>query len=247
MSVSDYADNTDYSSLTNFTFGIVTSSSTSTNLQTIVDSIQEEFLFDPHCFEILIVGGNHSFEQDNFRIIPVDESKRKGWITRKKNIITELAKFDQIVYMHDYIKLDKGWYKNFLGMKYDLCMTPIKNQDGTRYRDWTLWPDDLFDILGPWNSHYLLPYDEIGLSKYMYFSGAYWVAKKKVMQEFPLDESLNWGESEDVKWSKQVREKYNFSLNTNSSVSLLKQKDRIFNEITPDMLDTLQKYELRKI
>ena len=75
----------------------------------------------------------------------------------------------------------------------------------------------------------------------MYFSGAYWVSKKHVMEEFPLDERLSWGESEDVTWSMQVRQKYKFSVNPNSVVQLLKHKpDRAFNE--PDAM-TLEQLE----
>jgi hypothetical protein len=69
------------------------------------------------------------------------------------------------------------------------------------------------------------------LSKYQYISGSYWIAKKEIMQKFPLDETLSWGESEDVIWSKQVRENYEFNMNPNSSVYIMKQgKDRVFNE-----------------
>jgi hypothetical protein len=81
------------------------------------------------------------------------------------------------------------------------------------------------------NKECLIPYTMTHLSRYMYFSGAYWVAKKDVMLEFPLDERLSWGQSEDVTWSMQVREKYNFSINSHSVVQLIKHKpDRAFNE-----------------
>lgn len=228
-----------------FTFGIVTTNSMSDNVAHILHSIEEQNIPDED-YEVLIVGGNvvaHSERLPYVSLMSFDESQKTGWITKKKNIITKHAQFENIVYMHDYIKFQPDWYKGFLkfGNEFDVCMNPIQNSDGSRFRDWTLWPDDLTSLLGPWNSKYLLPYDETRLSKYMYFSGAYWVAKKKVMQEFPLDETLSWGESEDVKWSKQVREKYTFKLNTESSVKLLKQKDRVFNDITPEMLDLLKK------
>ena len=47
-----------------------------------------------------------------------------------------------------------------------------------------------------------------------------------------LDENRLWGQSEDVVWSKQVREKHTFSMNQESSVKLLKFKDRAFNEMS---------------
>lgn len=230
----------------NFTFGIVTTNPSSDNVVQVLYSIEQQNIPDDK-YEVIIVGGNESgYKDDLLTIIPFDETKKPGWITRKKNIITQNAKFDNIVYMHDYLVLDTDWYKNFVekfNEPFWNCMTPIKNADGTRYRDWTLWPDDLVHVLGPWNRHYLLPYEETGLSKYMYFSGAYWISKRKVMLEHPLDETLSWGESEDVKWSKEVREKYGFKLNPYSSVSLLKHKSPIFADITPEMLQTLKNYD----
>jgi hypothetical protein len=73
----------------------------------------------------------------------------------------------------------------------------------------------------------------------MYFSGAYFVAKKKVMLEIPLDETRGWGEGEDVVWSAAFTRKYEFSMNPLSSVALLKQKDRAFSECSQDTVDRL--------
>ena len=87
----------------------------------------------------------------------------------------------------------------------------------------------------------LIPYTVKHLSKYMYISGSYWVAKKYVMMEFPLNENLTWGQGEDVLWSKQVREKYEFNMNTNSSVFIIKGvKDRVFNEPNKNKIEILK-------
>lgn len=225
-----------------FTFGIITNGESRANLDIVLSSIEYLQIPDEN-YEVIIVGGNKDYISDNglLKIISFDETKKKAWITRKKNIITENAKFDNIVYMHDYIIFSKDWYDGFkkFGNRFDLCMTPIQNADGTRFRDWTLWPHDITSD-GSANLNALLPYDVTDLSKYMYFSGAYWIAKKKVMQEFSLDETLSWGESEDIKWSKQVRKKYNFKLNPYSSVKLLKQKDPIFNMTTSELIQELR-------
>ena len=175
-------------------------------------------------------------------IIPFDESQKPMWITKKKNMITERAKYENIVYLHDYVNLVPGWYEGFkkFGNVFDICMTPIVNPDGGRYRDWTIWISD--SDPDRYNMHRLLPYSVTHLSKHMYFSGAYWIAKRDVMQKFPLDERLSWGESEDVIWSKQVREVYNFSINTHSKAKLMKWKDPIFRDITPEKLKTLENY-----
>jgi hypothetical protein len=228
-----------------FTFGIITTSGNETRVQKVLDSISNQSGFDPlhggnDCYEVIVVGGDTAYKEDNYTIIPFDESKKPMWITRKKNIITENAKYENVVYFHDYVSLVPGWYEGFkkFGNDFDICMTPILNADGSRFRDWTLYPDDLYHAFGNWKKHNcLLPYDIKHLSKYMYISGAYWIAKKDVMQKFPLNESLGWGEGEDFEWSWQVRKEYDFSINTNSMVKLLKFKDPIFSMITKELLD----------
>ena len=127
-------------------------------------------------------------------------------------------------------------------------MNRILNEDETRYRDWCIWPyngnfmDDIVALNAEERQAFpqradlmeglqcLIPYNITHLSKYMYFSGAYWVGKKYIMGEFPLNEELSWSQGEDVEWSMRIREKYNFSINSKSIVRLLKYKGRVFDE-----------------
>jgi hypothetical protein len=44
------------------------------------------------------------------------------------------------------------------------------------------------------------------------------------MEEFPLNESLKWGQGEDVEWSQRVKSKFDFSINPNSIIRLLKPR-----------------------
>ena len=62
------------------------------------------------------------------------------------------------------------------------------------------------------------------------------------MEEFPLNEDLVWGESEDIEWSKRVREKYNFHINEVASVRLLKQKSVEFELCDPVFIQALNNY-----
>ncbi len=204
----------------NFTFGIITGGNNESNINIIIDSIEKENI---PIYEIIIVGGNPIFRQ-NTKHIPFDESLKRMWITKKKNLITQNSSFENIVYLHDYIKLNEGWYQGHLkhGNDFTILMDRVLNLDGSRFRDWSLWAMDVEHILQ--SRGFLIPYDMKGLSKWMYISGAYWVAKKTIMEEFPLDEKLSWGESEDVEWSKRVREKYEFQMNINSSVQFMKNK-----------------------
>jgi hypothetical protein len=233
-----------------FTFGIITdgSAEAAQRLNVILDSIESQ---EMAAYEVVIVGnGPPALEQrKNTRIIAFDESIKPRWITRKKNLITQAARFDHIVYMHDYLRLEPGWYagwRNF-GDDFAACMNPIINTDGTRFRDWSMFYDastsaarDYADVHTLEN---LLPYSERSLSKVMYFSGAYWVAKRHIMRELPLDERLSWAQGEDVIWSHRFRERHSFSLNAQSKVRLFgKKKDPIFREIPPEKLERMKTY-----
>ena len=221
----------------NFTFGIITNGSNDHYIQQIVASIINENIPD---YEIIIIGAT-SISGSNIINIPFDESIKPGWITKKKNLITQNAKYENIVYMHDYVCLCDGWYSGWLkfGNNFKIGMNKIIDYNGIRYRDWTLWPhnnnemDEVTKLQPDGSREALLPYDVTNLSKYMYISGSYWVAKKEVMLEFPLNEELCWAESEDVDFSKRIRGKYDFSINVDSTVRLLKDgKHRAFSEIS---------------
>jgi hypothetical protein len=223
----------------NFTFGIITTPQSCGFLQILVDSITEQNI--PN-FEIIVVGGINAVDDDVLKVIPFDESKKKMWITKKKNIVTENAKYENIVFMHDYVKLEPGWYDGFLkfGDDFNVCMNKVKNFDGTRFRDWTLCFRDV-EFLN--NREWLIPYSMTTLSHLMYISGAYWVAKTEFMKKYPLDESLSWGESEDIEWSEQVRQVTSFKMNENSTVSLLKMKQQSFDLASEETIKKLKEHE----
>ena len=201
------------------TFGIITNNTS--NLKPVLDSIRAQNIPE---YEIIVIGGS-DLKQPNLRQFRFREDIKPMWITRKKNMITEKAKYDNIVYMHDYVTLDSNWYKGFLefGEDWDICMNKILMHNGRRYRDWTLFPDFVKDKF-KYAANVLIPYDVDWMQEYMYISGAYWVAKKHVMESEPLDENRIWGESEDVEWSQRVLSKYRYVMNDKSIVRFIKRK-----------------------
>lgn len=232
----------------NFTFGIITSGNSEDNINLIIDTIESQHI---QLYEIIIVGQAH-LNRNLTKIIPFDENIKKAWITKKKNLITKHAKYENIVYLHDYIKFDGDWYKGYIkyGDNFKICMNIIKNADGTRFRDWILdpWTDKNIRNIVSSKSHKdkslslgcLLPYKELTLSKYMYISGSYWVAKRDVMLEFPLDENLQWGQGEDLAWSSKVRKKYEFSFNPYSTVKSIKLKNVVFYDAEKSVIAILK-------
>jgi hypothetical protein len=227
-------------------FGICTIDGNEKFTEELIYSIVEQEIPE---FEIIIIGGkliSKFSDSNNINFVNFDESVRPGWITKKKNMITNLSKYETIVFLHDYLKLDKDWYKGFL--KYDqnfnILTNKILRKNGDRYLDWTLWEvtKTRYDFFTLYERECLLPYDVKNLSKFMYISGAYFIAKRKVMLEFPLDESLSWKEGEDVEWSLRVRDKYSFEFNENATTLLQIAKTNYpYKESSRNLISKLNK------
>jgi hypothetical protein len=198
-----------------FTFGIVTGYQDTERLKNIIDNILS--LNIPE-FEILVVGGDRNYFFVDFpqvKFIDFDESQKPLWITKKKNLIANLAIYENIVIMHDYHVFENDWYENFksFGTDWDICSCPQYLINGGRNpMDWSLW-----DKPGHGRA-WSLEYDDWSQTQYMYISGGFFIVKKHIMLEEPLDESLGWNEAEDVEWSLRVRDKYVMKCNKNSIV-----------------------------
>ncbi len=197
-----------------WSFCIITGGGPSEALNNLIESIRSQKI--PN-YEIVIVGGNE-IKAEDIRHFTFDDSLRKGWITRKKNIAMQQAKYENLCIMHDYLYLMEGWYEGYNSHGYDwqVSVTQILNLDLTRYRDWCV-------VDHPGIGMAVIPYDT--RSDFMYISGAYWCAKKSFMDQYPLNERLLWGEGEDIEWSKRVRKTIQFDLNLDSRVKIQKQKE----------------------
>jgi hypothetical protein len=186
-------------------------------------------------------------------VIDFDETIKPGWTTKKKNIIFEIAKYENIVVLHDYIKLSHHWYEGFIkfGNDYEFCVSKIINVNGSRYRDYTLFPYKVDylnlnysseDIGDYFKDHCLLPYDfenNQKTNKYLYISGAYFIIKKRVALKHKMNENLIWGKGEDVEYSKRLHNNgIIIKCNSFSEVMLLKYKEPIHweREISKEQL-----------
>lgn len=204
----------------NWTFGIVTSQDTNEFVSEMIDQIEAQQI--PN-YEIIIVG-NYFHLRKNTTVLTFDEYIKNGWISRKKNIICQTARFNNICLLHDYISLGNNWYTGFqqFGEDWDVCMTPVVNLDGSRFRDWVTW-EPIRQV----------PYDDHRYIRQMYVSGSYYCIKKEFALQHPINEALGWGESEDVEWSLRVRSFWNYRCNKDSPVRLLKFKNRWFEHELP--------------
>lgn len=238
------------------TFGICTNYNHGVMVERVIDSIFETMQYTPDTpFEVIVCGDKYHFRSTvpNIDINRINTGNDSDF-TKKKNIITQEAKYDIIVYTHDYVSFNKNWmwgldFFSHLTPKsmmfssaaedWDILMNVIHTQDGRRFRDWCAWDD--YRHGHEWTQHEpwcppegiryrgmpcLVPYYYRHTDR-MYISGMYWIAKKHVMLDNPLREDLKWGEGEDVEWSLRVRNKYKYKMNTYSSCTLMKPKDVI--------------------
>lgn len=218
----------------NFTFGIITggsnnhretitNSEASDRVKKIIKTILDQKI--PK-YEIIVVGGDNDYSDcENILHIPFNDLKYKGWITRKKNLITQNAQYENIVFMHDYFSLDSEWYKNMVNYSepFEIMMNQILDINGNRFHDWIIDPFKHPALIEN-NMETFLPYDIRNMKKLQYASGGFWIAKKHVMENFPLNERLFWGQGEDVEWSNRAFNHHSYSLNENSIVKLLKPR-----------------------
>lgn len=197
----------------NFTFGITTLFDNEKQVDEVLRSIHD--LNIPE-YEIILVGPKQSSDDVvNEKYIFFDENIKPGWVTKKKNIICQNAKYQNTVLMHDYYVFDKDWYKGFLefGNNWDICSCSQILINGKRhFTDWVTWDSPIFP------RYTSLHYDDWSHVHYMYQSGGFVAVKTQLVLDNPFNEDLSWGQADDVEWSLRVRHKYKYVCNKNSIV-----------------------------
>ena len=132
----------------NWTFWIITNWERIEWIEKVIQSILKQEI--PN-FEIIICWkliDKSIIEKYNLKYVEFTEKDEIWWITRKKNLVVQNAKYENLMIMHDKIILDDDWYNwmqkywnNFESLS---CIT--KNIEGKRYSDWkvVLWKDLYF-------------------------------------------------------------------------------------------------------
>lgn len=166
----------------------------------------------------------------SIKYIPYEGPLEKpGHITKKKNLIADIAFFDNLVLMHDYFLLPPAFAEH-LPHKYDVYVPPIVTAEGKRGADWMINPEKLdnFLLARPDIAHHLMsvaPHENapkyvnaLNYSiKYMgyvqYISGGFISCRTEVFRDNPMNEDLYWGDAEDLCWSERIVDKYRLSTN----------------------------------
>lgn len=196
-------------------------------IHTVIDSIESENIPE---YEINIVGGlSSSISRKNTVHIPFDETvwqhvsihgRPGAWTTKKKNLGVKASKYQNLVIMHDYIKILPGYYQGFLdfGLNWDICVHQCLLYNGVRGDGWRLmsWPGLPYALM--------VPYDIEAFVKHMIIQGSYWMAKKETMLKYPVNEKLLWGMEEDAEWSRRAVPNCHVRMNPTCVVQYLKPR-----------------------
>ena len=190
-----------------FSFCIITDNSIDAckRISEMVFSIRSQQIAN---YEILIIGGTgnkFSGNLENLYKIDFNEGIKRGWITKKKNDVAKIAKYNNLVMMHDYFILHPSWYKHYetflKDREYDVCCNPVLLMDGRRdYTDWTTYDHPHYGKQCP------LPYSDWSQTKNQYFSGGYFLTKRDFFLNNPLNEDLVSHQEEDLEWSLRIRD-----------------------------------------
>ena len=203
----------------NISFGILAKNIT--NTKKIVDSILHQNI---EVFEIIIVGAiEDTWNDDRISVTYVKEIEEKNHITRKKNIIGSISKYDVIVMMKDYVRLGYKWYEGLLKYNsshdFDILMNRIVDNKGSRYLDWI---NENPDTNKGRNVSYSIKNHENA-----FVPGVFMVVKKYVLQNVKFNEcQVGLGKPTDVKWSKKALIKYKYDINIHSTCVLLEKHNR---------------------
>jgi len=237
----------------NWTFGIITDGNNEVYLTNLIDSIINQNIKN---YEVIVVG-NCSNNFLNVKYINFDEFIKQGWITKKKNIIIENAKYDNICILHDYYLLTNNWYKNITNYDWDIYENIILTKENIRHSYKLFHPYKMMKYLkdNPEDANIIskiysenfgyvvgIPHSENRLKNHQYISGGCIIAKRRVLLDNLLNENLCWGDAEDLEWSERVIPKYNYYFNENSIMKVQKPNKWNVKEIPEFLIENLVNY-----
>jgi len=180
----------DNDSIDKWTFGMITVGKRNEWVKLFITSIRSQKI--PH-YEIIVVGtwNDPEIMGKDITYIPFSEKDDKGWITKKKNIVFENAKYNNVLILHDRFYLDKDWYVNLkkCGNYWDGLVFPIIDKTGFEYSHWGVWSHGLLPIgyadIKDWGEDY-------------YAGGTFMAIKKNLWEKVKLNEKLFWNDQEDA-------------------------------------------------
>lgn len=135
------------------------------------------------------------------RQILFSERDDLGWITRKKNLICEAARYSDLLICHDRYELTPEFCLQAAagGFAYGLAAPRVTLPDGSRALDWAVVSSQNHS----WSYGGLLDYRSY--SPYAYVPGGATLIRQAFWRLNPWDENLYWNEHEDVELCRRAQ------------------------------------------
>jgi hypothetical protein len=210
-------------------------------------------------------GLEENYPRFKFVFHDFEDNLHKPWITKKKNQIAQIARHDNLFITHDYYYFGEGVINQFIAnarLNVDLYMFPIVNNQGQRHSDWLINPNNMQRFLDAYPEYkqilmdaapyenapkYVcgLPYNEKSLIRYQYISGGFICCKRHVIIEEPLNETLYWGDAEDLEWSERVLKRFKYDMIPFGKIFITKQNKWVVTQIPDDVLIKIKSFFLK--
>jgi hypothetical protein len=144
----------------------------------------------------IIICGNYN-NKNNYPIKRIDFNPEIAWITKKKNMIAEKAKYENIVITHDRYVFDKNWFEGMkrYGNYFEILSCVIRDPNGDRTDEWITFGTDLNAKILQGNQGWL-EYRDWDFNSYI--DGGLYIIKKSVWERCQWDNSLMWAQREDI-------------------------------------------------
>lgn len=218
-------------SIDKWTFGIVSNGKRSDWLEKIIASISKQSI--PN-YEVIVCGPSPSpvLQHPRLSYIPFRQRDDLGWITYKKNLIVDRARYENICVIHDRILFPEGWFEGMKkwGNSFDhlSCRVEFNGR-----RDDSDWPcmDSIFKWKGK-NLFFTLSLDYRDWHKDGFVGGTIHIGKKSLFMKYPWPIHVYWNEGEDFLLSKKLSDHGHIPrLNVHSKVVALSARFSILNQI----------------
>jgi len=188
-------------SVDSWSFGLVSNGESIQKLNTIIRQIEA---FNIPKYEILICGPSEKLSSLRVKVLDDKDlySDARIPISRKKNRIVDAAKYNNLLLIHDRISFDNNWYNEIskLDSNFDVLCMPILDDERRVYRvnDW-IKAGDLYDYTVEGG---LMDYSDFSTD--LYLNGGVICIKRHIYLDIRIRPFLNWGEMEDVDFSRRL-------------------------------------------
>jgi hypothetical protein len=191
-----------------WTFGILTASDSASAARMSADILA----LDLPEVEVIFCGPRPSAAPVDARVrtIDLDQPEPRGWITRKKNLLAEAARYENLCLLHDRYAVTSDWARalNEYGSCYSVLTFPhvyyadVERRFPQRYPDYQVLEQrtglDAARRDAVYNSDCVFHPDYDDFSETAFCCGGLYIVRRSLLRRVPQDETLFHSEWEDI-------------------------------------------------